>query len=170
MLPQARRYFGWAHATDRHCGLGTQAAHRALALRRNRGSSRRCRNPDRERSGCIEIADGNIAAGGTGNATVLAFGGTTPPRFRWVASRRGYAACMRHTRSRAAHDQRTQSRTWSRRRPGAAGLQLRSHAALDEIATKVALGAHAIILLDQAGWHGAKALVVSRSLNSEAWY
>ena len=31
---------------------------------------------------------------------------------------------------------------------------------LDEIATKVALGAHAIILLDQAGWHGAKALVV----------
>jgi hypothetical protein len=41
---------------------------------------------------------------------------------------------------------------------------------LDEIATEVALGAHAIILLDQAGWHGAKALVVSRSLNSEAWY
>jgi hypothetical protein len=31
---------------------------------------------------------------------------------------------------------------------------------LDEIATKVALGAHAIILLDQAGWHGAKALAV----------
>ena len=38
--------------------LGTQAAHRALALRRNRGSSRRCRNPDREHSDCIEIADG----------------------------------------------------------------------------------------------------------------
>src|SRR6516162_4970208 len=97
MVPQARRDFGWAHATDRHCGLGTQAAHRALALRRNRGSSHRRRNPDRDRSGCIEIADGNIADGGTGNATVLVFGGTTPPRFRWVASRRGYASCMRHS-------------------------------------------------------------------------
>src|SRR6266446_9106341 len=31
---------------------------------------------------------------------------------------------------------------------------------LDEIATKVTPGAHAIVLLDQAGWHGAKALVV----------
>jgi hypothetical protein len=60
-------------------------------------SSRRCRNPDRDHSGCIEIADGNIADGGTGNATVLIFGGTTPPRFRWVASRRGYASCMRHS-------------------------------------------------------------------------
>ena len=45
-------------------------------------SSHRRRNPDRDRSGCIEIADGNIADGGTGNATVLVFGGTTPPRFR----------------------------------------------------------------------------------------
>src|SRR5260370_14047372 len=52
-------------------------------------------------------------------------------------------------------------RTWCRRRPRAAGLQLRSHAApLDEIATRVAPGAHAILLLDQAGWHGAKALVI----------
>src|SRR5215467_10484711 len=58
------------------------------------------------------------------------------------------------------------SRPWSRRRPRAAGLQLRSHAAhLDEIATKVALGAHAIILLDQAGWHGAKALVVPNNIS-----
>jgi hypothetical protein len=29
---------------------------------------------------------------------------------------------------------------------------------LDEIATKVAPGAHAILILDQAGWHGAKDL------------
>src|SRR6516225_7290087 len=36
---------------------------------------------------------------------------------------------------------------------------------LDEIATKVTLGAHAIILLDQAGWHGAKALVVPNNIS-----
>src|SRR5215467_12092553 len=36
---------------------------------------------------------------------------------------------------------------------------------LDEIATKVALGAHPIILLDQAGWHGAKALVVPNNIS-----
>jgi hypothetical protein len=28
----------------------------------------------------------------------------------------------------------------------------------DEITTKVAPGAHAILILDQAGWHGAKQL------------
>src|SRR5262249_26644584 len=39
---------------------------------------------------------------------------------------------------------------------------------LDEIATKVALGAHAIILLDQAGWHGAKALVVPNNISYQA--
>ena len=33
------------------------------------------------------------------------------------------------------------------------------------IATKVALGAYAIILLDQAGWHGAKALVVPNNIS-----
>ena len=38
-----------------------------------------------------------LEGGDTGNATVFFFGGTTPPRFRWVASRRGYyASCMRH--------------------------------------------------------------------------
>src|SRR5262249_11926049 len=36
---------------------------------------------------------------------------------------------------------------------------------LDEIATKVTLGAHAIILLDQAGWHGAKALKVPNNIS-----
>lgn len=28
--------------------------------------------------------------------TVFVIGGTAPPRFRWVASRRGYASCKRH--------------------------------------------------------------------------
>src|SRR5262249_22202 len=58
------------------------------------------------------------------------------------------------------------SRTWSRRRPRAAGCNCEAmQLHLDEIATKVALGAHAIILLDQAGWHGAKALVVPNNIS-----
>ena len=36
---------------------------------------------------------------------------------------------------------------------------------LDEIATKVTPGAHAILLLDQAGWHGAKALKVPSNIS-----
>ena len=36
---------------------------------------------------------------------------------------------------------------------------------LDEIATKVTPGAHAIVLLDQAGWHGAKALKVPSNIS-----
>jgi hypothetical protein len=36
---------------------------------------------------------------------------------------------------------------------------------LDEISTKVAPGAHVVILLDQAGWHGAKALVVPSNVS-----
>jgi hypothetical protein len=36
---------------------------------------------------------------------------------------------------------------------------------LDEIATKVTPGAHAIVLLDQAGWHGAKALKVPSDIS-----
>jgi transposase len=35
---------------------------------------------------------------------------------------------------------------------------------LDEIARRVTAGAHAILILDQAGWHGAKALVVPRNI------
>ena len=35
---------------------------------------------------------------------------------------------------------------------------------LDEIATKVSPGAHAILLLDQAGWHGAKILKVPSNI------
>jgi hypothetical protein len=34
-----------------------------------------------------------------------------------------------------------------------------------EIATKVGPGAHAIIILDQAGWHGAKELKVPRNIS-----
>jgi hypothetical protein len=36
---------------------------------------------------------------------------------------------------------------------------------LDEIATKVAPGAHAILILDQAGWHGAKELKVPPNIS-----
>src|SRR5437867_3503021 len=36
---------------------------------------------------------------------------------------------------------------------------------LDEIATKIAPRAHAILLLDQAGWHGAKALKVPNNIS-----
>ena len=35
---------------------------------------------------------------------------------------------------------------------------------LDEIATKITPGAHAILLLDQAGWHGAKDLKVPSNI------
>jgi transposase len=36
---------------------------------------------------------------------------------------------------------------------------------LDEIATKVTPGAHAIVILDQAGWHGAKSLKVPANIS-----
>jgi hypothetical protein len=36
---------------------------------------------------------------------------------------------------------------------------------LDEIATRVTAGAHAILILDQAGWHGAKDLKVPSNLS-----
>ena len=72
------------------------------------------------------------------------------------------------SRPRAAHDQRTQSTylfgaVCPEHGTGAAlvlpfcnteAMQLH----LDEIATKVSAGAHAILILDQAGWHGAKEL------------
>ena len=86
-----------------------------------------------------------------------------------------YRWARKGSRPRAAHDQRTQSTylfgaVCPDRGAGAAlvlpacnceAMQLH----LDEIATKVALGAHAIILLDQAGWHGAKALVVPNNIS-----
>ena len=86
-----------------------------------------------------------------------------------------YRWARKGSRPRAAHDQRTQSTylfgaVCPERGAGAAlvlpacnceAMQLH----LDEIATKVTLGAHAIILLDQAGWHGAKALVVPNNIS-----
>jgi hypothetical protein len=41
----------------------------------------------------------------------------------------------------------------------------RSAASSDEIATKVAPGAHAILILDQAGWHGAKDLNIPANIS-----
>ena len=36
---------------------------------------------------------------------------------------------------------------------------------LDEIATKVTPGAHAVLILDQAGWHGAKDLKAPKNIS-----
>ena len=86
-----------------------------------------------------------------------------------------YRWARKGSRPRAAHDQRTQSTylfgaVCPERGTGAAlvlpacnteAMQLH----LDEIATKVALGAHAILILDQAGWHGATALKVPSNIS-----
>jgi hypothetical protein len=78
------------------------------------------------------------------------------------------------SRPRAVHDQRTQSTYLF----GAVCPELGTGAALvlpacnseamqlhlDEIAIKVSPGAHAILLLDQAGWHGAKILKVPSNI------
>jgi putative transposase len=86
-----------------------------------------------------------------------------------------YRWARKGSRPRAAHDQRTQSTylfgaVCPERGAGAAlvlpacnteAMQLH----LDEIATKIAPGAHAILLLDQAGWHGAKALKVPNNIS-----
>ena len=85
-----------------------------------------------------------------------------------------YRWARKGSRPRAAHDQRTQSTYLF----GALCPELGTGAALvlpfcnseamqlhlDEIATKVGPGAHAIIILDQAGWHGAKELKVPQHL------
>jgi putative transposase len=84
-------------------------------------------------------------------------------------NKRTYRWARKGSRPRAAHDQRTQS-TCPERGAGAAlvlpacnteAMQLH----LDEIATKIIPGAHAILLLDQAGWHGAKALKVPSNIS-----
>ena len=86
-----------------------------------------------------------------------------------------YRWARKGSRPRAAHDQRTQSTylfgaVCPERGAGAAlvlpacnteAMQLH----LDEIATKITPGAHAILLLDQAGWHGAKALQVPNNIS-----
>ena len=86
-----------------------------------------------------------------------------------------YRWARKGSRPRAAHDQRTQSTYLF----GAVCPELGTGAALvlpfcnseamqlhlDEIATKVGAGAHAIIILDQAGWHGAKELKVPHNIS-----
>ena len=79
------------------------------------------------------------------------------------------------SRPRAIHDQRTQSTylfgaVCPERGTGAAlvlpfcnteAMQLH----LDEIAARITAGAHAILILDQAGWHGAKDLKIPSNLS-----
>jgi len=86
-----------------------------------------------------------------------------------------YRWARKGSRPRAIHDQRTQSTyvfgaVCPERGTGAAvvlpacnseAMQLH----LDEIATKVAPGAHAILILDQAGWHGAKELRIPANIS-----
>jgi hypothetical protein len=87
-----------------------------------------------------------------------------------------YRWARKGSRPRAAHDQRTQSTylfgaVCPDRGAGAAlvlpacisdAMQLH----LDEIATKVAPDTHAILILDQAGWHGAKELRIPTNIRS----
>jgi hypothetical protein len=86
-----------------------------------------------------------------------------------------YRWARKGSRPRASHDQRTQSTylfgaVCPQRGAGAAlvlpacnteAMQLH----LDEIATNVTPGAHAILILDQAGWHGAKDLQVPSNIS-----
>ncbi|MGZ3297354.1 MAG: IS630 family transposase [Xanthobacteraceae bacterium] len=86
-----------------------------------------------------------------------------------------YRWARKGSRPRAIHDQRTQSTylfgaVCPQRGAGAAlvlpacnseAMQLH----LDEIATKITPGAHAVVLLDQAGWHGAKMLKVPSNIS-----
>ncbi len=86
-----------------------------------------------------------------------------------------YRWAKKGSRPRAAHDQRTQSTylfgaVCPEHGTGAAlvlpfcnteAMQLH----LDEIATRVTAGAHAILILDQAGWHGAKELKIPSNIS-----
>src|SRR5205823_11845541 len=86
-----------------------------------------------------------------------------------------YRWARKGTRLRAIHDQRTQSTylfgaVCPEHGTGAAlvlpfcnteAMQLHPH----EIATRITARAHAIVLLDQAGWHGAKALKVPSNIS-----
>ena len=86
-----------------------------------------------------------------------------------------YRWARKGSRPRAIHDQRTQSTylfgaVCPERGAGAAlvlpacnteAMQLH----LDEIATKVTPGAHAVLILDQAGWHGAKDLKAPKNIS-----
>jgi hypothetical protein len=84
-----------------------------------------------------------------------------------------YRWARKGSRSRAVHDQRTQSTylfgAVCPERGTGSGLVLPTNRAmqlhLDAIAPQVAPAAHAILLLDRAGWHGAKALKVPRDIS-----
>lgn len=79
------------------------------------------------------------------------------------------------SRPPATHDQRTQSAyifgaVCPERGTGAAMVLPACNTEamglhLDEIATEVAPGAHAILILDQAGWHSAKALRIPSNIS-----
>src|SRR6476660_4288025 len=92
-----RERVGTLAGRTRRIAIVAMARKRALALRRDRGNTGWRRDPGGDNSRRIdrqELPPAAFAGGDTGNATVFFFGGTTPPRFRWVASRRGYASCM----------------------------------------------------------------------------
>ena len=86
-----------------------------------------------------------------------------------------YRWARKGSRPRATHDQRTQSTYLF----GAVCPELGTGAALvlpacnseamqlhlNEIATRVSPGAHAILILDQAGWHGSKELRVPANIS-----
>ena len=86
-----------------------------------------------------------------------------------------YRWARKGSRPRAVHDQRTQSTYLF----GAVCPELGTGAALvlpacnteamqlhlNEIASKVTPGAHAIVILDQAGWHGAKDLKIPNNIS-----
>src|SRR5260370_20724959 len=88
------------------------------------------------------------------------------PHYRWAT---------KGSRPRAVHDQRTQSTyvfgaVCPVRGAGTAlvlpacnteAMQLH----LDDIATQVTPGAHAVVVLDQAGWHKSQALKVPSNLS-----
>ena len=85
-----------------------------------------------------------------------------------------YLWARKGSRPRLAHDQRTQSAylfgAVCPARGAGAGLVLphcntaAMQLHLDEIATQIAPAAHAILILDQAGWHTAKALSVPANI------
>ena len=147
-------------------GLGfSHVSARPRAYKQNAEAMRHSKKLPRPRGGCPRetcawhtdrgVVPGRDAGGQKNKLT-----------YRWA--RKG-------SRPRAIHDQRTQSTylfgaVCPERGAGAAlvlpacnseAMQLH----LDEIATKVTPGGHAIVLLDQAGWHGAKALKVPSNIS-----
>jgi transposase len=85
-----------------------------------------------------------------------------------------YTWARKGTRPRLTHDQRTQSTyvfgaICPERGAGAAIIMPTCNTAamqmhLDEIATQITPGAHAILICDQAGWHTTAALNVPRNI------